>query len=513
VRGDAIVAPGIVSEALYTPFVASATGFEHDRNVPPAASQPSDVIKEHLSRAFQSRCDPPKAQSKGKRRKRDLDGVLRCYRVRMIPDEAQTRELKRCFGASRHAYNWTVASINAGGSKNFQERRNEYTRTNQRPTWATGVSDYLVRSGVEDAVNAFKSSLGNLRNGNIDHFDVHFRSHRRTKTEALSFEGDGDGTKKRSPLLAFRPNVFTQSTGKNRAECLVLFGSNLKATGGIRLQDNEHVIQRMLAEGNRLKESAKILWDKKTGAFHLMYTYVLPVLDDPDPEFETKRLVATDPGVRRFQTYYSPTDGCHGELLCGMRCQLEDRCFAIDARVSDVTLRANALRAGEYDQRTKRQRQHTFARKRKKLAKEHNRLRNWMATAHYSAANCLLFNYDVVVAPKLEVQSMAPRDGRVFGSKTARAMYTWSHYRFTQRLHSACARYEGRYVLSDTGEPGTSKTCCNCGYWHADLGGSSVFHCPRCNIEIDRDVAGARNNFFAAYGQAIGMGYDGVSSA
>ena len=29
----------------------------------------------------------------------------------------------------------------------------------------------------------------------------------------------------------------------------------------------------------------------------------------------------------------------------------------------------------------------------------------------------------------------------------------------------------------------------------------------------DRDVAGARNNFFAAYGQAIGMGYDGVSSA
>ena len=162
---------------------------------------------------------------------------------------------------------------------------------------------------------------------------------------------------------------------------------------------------------------------------------------------------------------------------------------------------------------TKRQKQHTFRRKRKKLAKERNRLRNWMEAGHYSAANCLLTNYDVVIAPQLEVQQMVPRAGRVFGSKTARAMYTWSHYRFTQRLHSACARYAGRYVLSDTGEPGTSKSCCNCGCWHADLGSDSVFHCPRCDLEIDRDVAGARNNFFAAYGLVIGAGYDGVSSA
>jgi transposase len=89
-------------------------------------------------------------------------------------------------------------------------------------------------------------------------------------------------------------------------------------------------------------------------------------------------------------------------------------------------------------------------------------------------------------------------------------MYTWSHYLFRQHLQSAASRYARRHVI-ECGEPGTSKTCGNCGFWHAELGGNKTFTCPRCEIVLDRDVAGARNNFLAAYGKAVGVGWDGAS--
>jgi len=39
----------------------------------------------------------------------------------------------------------------------------------------------------------------------------------------------------------------------------------------------------------------------------------------------------------------------------------------------------------------------------------------------------------------------------------------------------------------------TSKTCGNCGHVHYKLGGNRIFKCPHCEIQISRDVNGARN--------------------
>jgi putative transposase len=115
-----------------------------------------------------------------------------------------------------------------------------------------------------------------------------------------------------------------------------------------------------------------------------------------------------------------------------------------------------------------------------------------------------------VVAPHLPTGEMVQRHTRPFGSQTARCMLTWSHGLFSTRLESAAFRWPGRLVLTKTGEPGTSKTCAQCGHWHAALGASKVFNCPVCGVCMDRDVAGARNNFFAAYGKAVGIGWDGL---
>ena len=456
--------------------------------------------------------DGPPVAKKQKRRKREIVGQLRSFKVRMIPTSEQKTELKRCFAAARHAYNHTVTAINDEGARaNFYERRSAYKASPSRPAWAEGVSKRFVDGGIEQATNAFKSNFAKRDKDHTHTFDVHRISHRKTKTEVLRVEGDGDAMQKNSPLLSFRP-VPVAGNADLRSECLALFGCNLKPCGGIRMQDKPKVIDRMLAEGGRLRETCRIQWEKRTNQFYFIYVYDLPAQPDPDPEFETKRLVATDPGVRTFQTYYSPTSGEVGQLLVGETEGIERRCFAIDRLTSKVTKRGNreyASAGGNAASRSLEQRRRTFRSLKRKLARDRLRLCNHVAYAHYSAANRLLRRFDVVISPHLETQRLVPRDGRVLNSRVARKMLTWSFGLFRARLHSAAFRYAGRHVLSDTGEPGTTKTC-NCGHWHADLGARSVFHCPRCGIRMSRDVNGARNNFFAAYGRARGVGWDGV---
>ncbi len=131
-------------------------------------------------------------------------------------------------------------------------------------------------------------------------------------------------------------------------------------------------------------------------------------------------------------------------------------------------------------------------------------------SAHYDAANFLLGSHDIVIAPILATTRLTAKATRCFGSKLARAMYTWSHRLFRIRLAFAAAKYPGRHVFECL-EPGTSKTCTNCGWWNADLTlADKVCACRRCGVIVDRQLAGARNNFFAAYGMAVGVGWDGV---
>lgn len=552
-----------------------ASGFRHAVRRPSSPSL-APQTREGLARPF---APPPPAEpdsdggeesaepKRKKRRKRALIGEMRCYRVRMMPTAEQKRELKRCFGAARHAYNWFVAKVEKDGEKpNEYALKKAYRAARaEHPAWAENVASLIKAGGINDAANAYKSNFAKRKKDASHTFDIKFRSHRKSRTEVIQIDGDGDGPTKHSPLLAFKPLPFANPSTK-RAECVAFFGNNLAGVGpetqrpaetaaeakarcalnkqlkalnvkpvpkppsgpwrdkgadGIRLQDKPHVIAKLLAEGrggngDGVVNGCKIHWDKRKDAWSLLYVYELPpAAPDPDPRFETKRIAATDPGVRSFQTWYSPTSGAHGELLADAADALERRCAKLDALQSLVAKRAAEHKAllktpDPTRTRTPRQRGHRIKRLARQEARERCRLRDWMGAGHYSAANFLLRRHDLIVAPHLEVASMAPRDGRDFGSKLARAMLTWSHGLFTQRLHSASYRYSGRHVLTETGEPGTSRTCGVCGRWHADLGASKTFACPNpaCGVVIDRDLNGARNNWLAAYGRARGVGWD-----
>jgi transposase len=443
-----------------------------------------------------------------------LDGQLRTYKVLMLPTKEQKVELKRCFAVARNAYNFANMLIKSKKEKvNMIKLRAHWFKL-PKPTWAnekhTAVNCKIQAYAIKQCVDAYRTNLA--KPGHV--FEVGFRSLRATKTETLVIEKD-PGDKKQSPLLRFEKTV---SQYMRRRECLAFFGNNLTHTGGIRLLDSRHVIKMMLKEGNRLKENAKIQWDKRTGKFHFIYAYVQPNLEDPDPSFADKRIVAMDPGINPFQQTYSPHSGEYG-VLVGEKGKetLIRKCQKLDALQSRIAKRKGKTvrptrRRGRDMSESKQRRAYkaTTRRLKRKLAKERRRVYGWMESAHYDTANFILKDHEIIIQPILQVGQLLPRESRLLSSKVARAMCTWSHYKFRQRLKSAASRYEGRHVF-ETNEPGTSKTCTHCGFWKADLQlGDKIYSCPQCHIQVDRQLAGARNNFFSAFGQAMGIGWDGV---
>ena len=82
-------------------------------------------------------------------------------------------------------------------------------------------------------------------------------------------------------------------------------------------------------------------------------------------------------------------------------------------------------------------------------------------------------------------------------SKTARNMYSLSFYAFKMKLKQK-ALLSNIDVL-EYNEPYTSKTCGQCGKINTTLGSSKDFKCTTCNLQIDRDINGARNILLRNY--------------
>jgi putative transposase len=117
------------------------------------------------------------------------------------------------------------------------------------------------------------------------------------------------------------------------------------------------------------------------------------------------------------------------------------------------------------------------------------KIRNLVDECHRKVAAFLTDNYRLIFLPTFESAKMVAKAGRKFGSKTARAILTWAHYRFKQFLKFQAKKKN--VVVVEVSEAYTSKTCTKCGHIHTRLGGAKVFRCPKCNHRLPRDWQGA----------------------
>ena len=211
---------------------------------------------------------------------------------------------------------------------------------------------------------------------------------------------------------------------------------------------------------------------------------------------ETKRrgcqkpnnIACIDPGVRTFGTVYAPLEQKaykwgHGDFgriqrLCEHASNLQS---AIDRKADGKN--RNRMRVA--------------------FRRMHERIKNLIRDFHHCFSKWLCEHYQVIVLPRFESQKMSRRSTRKIGKKTVRAMLTWSHFSFRQRLIAKAALYQNCHVMITT-EEYTTKTCTRCGVLHQKIGGKKQFKCPSCQFEIDRDVNGSKGICLLTLSQCAG---------
>ena len=193
-------------------------------------------------------------------------------------------------------------------------------------------------------------------------------------------------------------------------------------------------------------------------------------------------VVALDPGVRTFLTFFSETDcGKIGHRAFG---RIQRMCHWLDDLISRTATEPN---------------RHRRRRMRKAQARLRQRIINLVDELHWQAARWLTGNYKVILLPIFETQDMTRRAGRKIRSKTARMMLSFRHYGFRQRL--LWKAWQRGTLVIEVNEAYTSKTRSWDGVVNNNLGGNTIVRDPD-GFGMDRDVNGARGIFLRALGDS-----------
>lgn len=192
------------------------------------------------------------------------------------------------------------------------------------------------------------------------------------------------------------------------------------------------------------------------------------------PENQRLDIVSIDPGVRTFLTFYSSEfAGKIGSYDYG---RVQRLCYHLDVLISKMT-----KAKGKNKYRMKRA-----------LDRLRWKIKDVITDIHCKSALFFCRNFKTVIIPVFNSSKMVKN----LHSKIARAMLTWSHYKFLHQLKSKAREY-GTLILSPS-EAYTSKTCSRCGEI-VSIGTKKKLKC-KCGVVIDRDYNGARNILFRALG-------------
>lgn len=184
------------------------------------------------------------------------------------------------------------------------------------------------------------------------------------------------------------------------------------------------------------------------------------------------RVVALDPGIRSFMTFYS--SDYSGHIGKGDFSRIQRLCIHLD----DLISRRDKCRNKQ---------------KKRSMTKASRRMRgkiiHLITELHFKAAKFLTDNFDVILLPTFETKQMAGKAKRKIRKKSVRMMLTLSHYKFKQILKWK-AQQLGKTVI-DCSEAYTSKTHPQTGEIK-NIGGAKWIKLLD-GSRADRDIVGARN--------------------
>ena len=183
-------------------------------------------------------------------------------------------------------------------------------------------------------------------------------------------------------------------------------------------------------------------------------------------------IVALDPGVRNFLTYFSE-DGRFGWL--GMRAF--DRILTLNLKCDKLFSRLSLTKDKKKKCKLKRT-----------LNRTYHRIQDLVDELHWQCINYLVHNFSVIVFPPFEVKGMTKK-GRKLRKSVVRSMLSLRFFEFKERLKQKCKECGITYI--EQNESYTSKTNSFTGELTTNLGSKEWFEYD--GIKVHRDLNGARN--------------------
>lgn len=349
--------------------------------------------------------------------------LVRSKKIRIYPKLESQNRIKRFCGLSRYWFNKAIDYLKTPGTKaSLIEVRK--IQKDLHPEWAMDCPQRIREFAMKDACIAVKNAKTKFRKTATCN-EVKYRSRKNT-TQGFGFDQQSLGED-----FVFRTHTIEFKTTES-------FASEL---GGTKV----------------VKENGR--W----------FLTIPRTVNIKMPENQRLGVVALDPGVRTFQTYYSPF--ASGKVGCHDFSRVFRLCYRLDKVYSKMSI-------ADYK----------GGRRLKKASQKLRwKIRDLIDDLHNKFAYFLVTNFEHIIIPTFETSGMVSK----LHSKTARSMLTWAHYRFKQKLINKAEEYSAK--VYEVNEAFTSKTCSYCGRIQ-NIGSKGIFKC-KCGVEVDRDLNGARGIF------------------
>lgn len=404
-------------------------------------------------------------------------------KIRFFPNTNQKILFKKCLGTHRYFYNKSIAEIN----RRYEEQKKEFNNSKtcilcdndklpnsycckkhekSKLPWKLNIILSSIRKAVlksdkeiidtpdswqldipydtrqlaiKDAINAYNSSIALKNNGYIDKFELKFKKRNNNK------------------------QIFWVDKYAMRKDWKI-FVTRLKDDSKLRFKKRD--LKKLPKE---LPQSDfKILND--SGSYYLILS-----IPYKKPEISEKKysMIALDPGIRCFQTGYSP----------------DNHCIKIGSNYNNIINKYHKKIDKLKELRSKIANRKTRYNLKKRYRKTEKKLRDIIFDMHNQTTSYLSHNYEHILLPTFGTSEMLKKNKLC--SYIKRLMGTFSFDKFKRKLLWLCNKNDSNlYIVT---EEYTSKTCTNCGKVKDNLGKNTIYNCDECKLKIERDINGARN--------------------
>ena len=355
---------------------------------------------------------------------------IKSRKIRIYPNQQQKILFKQWFGVSRKFYNETLVIYKNGSQKTWDKVYQEIAEQSKEYDYIKSVPYQIKKIAVKD----YKSALSTNKK----------KAKRLGKPFEMKFK-----SKKNPKQSCYIPKAAISSSG-----------IYYTIAGKLKMKE------RQWFEKEDIKACRLIL---EFGKWFL----VIPKEVKTKPIDNQEGIVAIDPGVRTFATYFS-TEGYFGKLGEGSFERILRLNLKIDKLISKLSKETN---------------KHKKSNLKRSIFKIRFKIRNLIDELHWKVIKFLTSRFKVIIFPPFNVSKMIKKSKRKLSKKVVRSMNCFRFFEFKERLKLKCK--ENGITFIESSETFTSRTNSFTGEIIENLGSKEKFEFD--NIFVDRDINGARN--------------------